>query len=90
MNPFKRMMERLGLRRVSPRGRREMFAPQEDDNGGDAAGGGVPARLPKVPPRFRPGYAQAVPREERSADQFSDVVTAPPTGVGCRSGLLVA
>jgi hypothetical protein len=68
MNPFKRMMQRLGLQRVSPRGRRELFAPHEDDNGGDAAGGGVPARLPKVPPRLGPGYAQAIPREDKMAD----------------------
>ena len=67
MNPFKRMMERLGLVRVSPRGRRELFQPHEDDNG-DAAAGGVTARLPKVPPRSSPGYAQAIPRDEKPAD----------------------
>ncbi len=71
MNPFKRMMERLGLLRVSPRGRRELFAPHEDDNG-DGAAGGVTARLPKVPPRFSPGYAQAVPREDETADLVAE------------------
>lgn len=75
MNLFKRMMQRLGLQRVSPRGRRELFALHEDDNGGDAPAGGVPARLPKVPPRLGPGYAQAVPREAQIADQCSNVVT---------------
>ena len=62
MNPFKRMMQRLGLLRVSPRGRRELLQPHEDDNG-DAAAGGVTARLPKVPPRFSPGNALTIPRE---------------------------
>jgi hypothetical protein len=71
MNPFKRMMQRLGLQRVSPRGRRELLQPHEDDNGGDASAGGVPARLPKVPPRLGPGYAQAIPREEKMADQVA-------------------
>lgn len=61
MNPYKRMMQRLGLLRVSPRGRRELFQPHEDDNGGDAAAGGVTARLPKVPPRLGPGNALAIP-----------------------------
>jgi hypothetical protein len=75
MNPFKRMMERLGLLRVSPRGRRELFQPHEDDNG-DAAAGGVTARLPKVPPRFSPGYAQEIPQEEHIADQCSNVAIA--------------
>ena len=63
MNPFKRMLQRLGLLRVSPRGRRELFQPHEDDSG-DAAAGGVTARLPKVPPRFSPGNAMTIPRED--------------------------
>jgi hypothetical protein len=62
MNPFKRMMQRLGLLRVSPRGRRELFQPHEDDNG-DAAAGGVTARLPKVPPRLSGGNAMTIPRD---------------------------
>ena len=62
MNPFKRMMQRLGLLRVPSRGRRELFQPKEDDSG-DAAAGGVTARLPKVPPRFSPGNALTIPRE---------------------------
>ncbi len=62
MNPFKRMMERLGLVRVSPRLRPKLLQPYEDDSG-DAAAGGVTARLPKVPPRFSPGNALTIPRE---------------------------
>jgi hypothetical protein len=62
MNPFKRMLERLGLVRVSPRLRPKLLQPYEDDSG-DAAAGGVPARLPKVPPRLRPGNALTIPRE---------------------------
>ncbi len=56
MNPFKRMMERLGLLRVGSSGRSKLLQPYEDDSG-DAAAGGVTARLPKVPPRFSPGNA---------------------------------
>jgi hypothetical protein len=63
MNPFKRMMERLGLLRVSPRLRPKLLQPYEDDSG-DAAAGGVPARLPKVPPRYSPGNALTIPRED--------------------------
>ena len=91
MNPFKRMMERLGLVRVSPRGRRELFQPHEDDNGGDAAAGGVPARLPKVPPRLSPGDALAIPHDEPIADACSDVVTSSePSEKRGRTRLLVA
>ena len=90
MNAFKRMMQRLGLQRVSPRGRRELLQPHEDDNGGDAAAGGVPARLPKVPPRSSPGYAQAVPREDRIADPCSDVLTTLSCEKSPRRPLLVA
>ena len=90
MNPFKRMMERLGLSRVRSRGRRELFQPHEDDNGGDAAAGGVTARLPKVPPQFSPGYAQEIPREETIADQCSDVVMTSPSERRDRRSLLVA
>ena len=67
MNPFKRMLQRLGLARVRSRGRELLLQPYQDD-GGDAAAGGVTARLPKVPPRFSPGYAQAIPREELVTD----------------------
>jgi hypothetical protein len=74
MNPFDRMLQRLGLLRVRSRGRRDLFQPQIDDDGGDAAAGGVTARLPKVPPRLDPGNALAIPREEQIADQCSDVV----------------
>jgi hypothetical protein len=62
MNPFKRMMERLGLLRVSPRLRPKLLQPYEDDSG-DAAAGGVTARLPKVPPRLSGGNALTIPRE---------------------------
>lgn len=73
MNPFKRMMERLGLLRVSPRLRPKLLQPYEND-GGDEAAGGVPARLPNVPPRFSPGNALTIPREDviteaRSSDR---------------------
>ncbi|HEY0380824.1 MAG TPA: hypothetical protein VGC72_01255 [Candidatus Elarobacter sp.] len=68
MNPFDRMLQRLGLLRVRSRGRRDWLQPSVDDGDGDAAAGGVTARLPKVPPRFSPGYAQTVPREEPLAD----------------------
>jgi hypothetical protein len=90
MNPFTRMMQRLGLLRVRSRGRRELFQPHEDDNGGDAAAGGVTARLPKVPPRFSPGNALAIPREECIADQCSSVVMAPTNKNDDRGRLLVA
>ena len=63
MNPFQRMLERLGLRRASPRLRPKLLQPYEGDDG-DAAAGGVTARLPKVPPRFSPGNALTIPREE--------------------------
>ncbi len=63
MNPFKRMMERLGLLRVSPRLRPKLLQPYENDDGDEAAGG-VPARLPKVPPRRSPGNALTIPRED--------------------------
>jgi hypothetical protein len=90
MNPFKRMLQRLGLLRVSPRGRRELLQPHEDDNG-DAAAGGVTARLPNVPPQFSPGYAQEIPREETIADQCSEVVmTSPSENKRDRRSLLVA
>ena len=89
MNPFKRMMERLGLLRVSPRGRRELFQPHEDDNG-DAAAGGVTARLPKVPPRFSPGYAQAIPHKEKVADACAVGVTTSSSEKLDRARLLVA
>ena len=90
MNPFKRIMERLGLSRVRSRGRRELLQPHEDDNGGDAAAGGVTARLPKVPPQFSPGYAQEIPREETIADQCSDVVMTSSSERRDRRSLLVA
>ena len=90
MNPFKRLMQRLGLLRVRSRGRRDMWQPHEDENGGDAAAG-VTARLPKVPPRLSPGYAQAIPREEPIADQCSDVVmSSGPNEKRGRTRLLVA
>ncbi|HWT06343.1 MAG TPA: hypothetical protein VN224_11345 [Xanthomonadales bacterium] len=62
MNPFKRMMQRLGLLRAPSRGREKLLQPYEDDSG-DAAAGGVPARLPRVPPRYSPGNALTIPRE---------------------------
>jgi hypothetical protein len=63
MNPFKRMMERLGLLRVRSQGRSKLLQPYESDTDGDAAAGGVTARLPKVPPRLSPGNALTIPRE---------------------------
>jgi hypothetical protein len=47
MNPFKRMMQRLGLLRVSPRTRPELLQPYEDDRG-DAAGGNA-LTIPREP-----------------------------------------
>jgi hypothetical protein len=67
MNPFDRILQRLGLLRVRSRGRRDLLQPMQDDDG-DAAAGGVTARLPKVPPRFSPGHAQAIPHEEKLVD----------------------
>ncbi len=62
MNPFTRMLQRLGLMRVrSPRPERVPPAGPDD---GDAAAGGVLARLPRVPPRFSPGNALTIPRED--------------------------
>ena len=61
MNPFDRMLQRLGLLRVRARGRRDLLQPSVDDGDGDAAAGGVTARLPKVPPlrrRQRPARMQ--------------------------------
>jgi hypothetical protein len=57
------MMQRLGLLRVPARGREKLLQPYQDDDG-DAAAGGVTARLPKVPPRFSPGNALMIPRED--------------------------
>jgi hypothetical protein len=62
MNPFKRMMQRLGLLRVPSQGRSKLLQPYEDDSG-DAAAGGVTARLPKVPPRLSGGNAMTIPRD---------------------------
>ncbi|HEV2738623.1 MAG TPA: hypothetical protein VGU66_08600 [Candidatus Elarobacter sp.] len=91
MNPFDRMLQRLGLQRVRSRGRRELWQPQIDDGGGDAAAGGVTARLPKVPPRLSPGNALAIPREEPMADLCSDVVmSSAPSEKRGRRHLLVA
>ena len=90
MNPFERILQRLGLLRVRSRGRRDLFQPHEDDSG-DAAAGGVTARLPKVPPRLSPGNALAIPRDEPLADQCSGVVTTPsPSDRRGRERLLVA
>jgi hypothetical protein len=55
-----RILQRLGLMRTRSRPDRVGFRPDD----GDAAGGGVPARLPTVPPRFSPGNALTIPREE--------------------------
>jgi hypothetical protein len=90
MNPFARMLQRLGLSRVRSRGRRDLLQPFLDDGNGDAAAGGVTARLPKVPPRFSPGNAQAIPREEPLADQCSDIVMMSSSGNGDGTRLLVA
>ncbi len=90
MNPFKRMMERLGLLRVSPRLRPKLLQPYEDDSG-DAAAGGVPARLPKVPPRLSPGNALAIPHEEPIVDVCSDgVMSSEPSEKRGRTRLLAA
>ena len=91
MNPFTRMLQRLGLLRVRSRGRRDSWQPHQDGNGGDAAAGGVTARLPKVPPRLSPGNALAIPREEPVADLCSDVVmSSAPGDKRGRTRLLVA
>jgi hypothetical protein len=63
MNPFYRLLKRMRLVRERPYGRSKLLQPYEDDSG-DAAAGGVPARLPKVPPRFSPGNALTIPRED--------------------------
>ena len=62
MNPFKRLLQRIERARV-PSARPERVQPPGLDDDGDAAAGGVTARLPKVPPQLSPGYAQAIPRE---------------------------
>ena len=90
MNPFDRMLQRLGLARVRSRGRELLLQPHEDDGGGDAAAGGVTARLPKVPPRLSPGNALAIPREEPMADMCSDVVMSSSSEKRGRTHLLVA
>jgi len=64
MNPFKRMMKQLAKRRVSPRLRAKLLQPFQSDDDGDAAAGGVTARLPKVPPRLSGGNAMTIPRED--------------------------
>jgi hypothetical protein len=56
-----RIFQRLGLMRSRSRPDPVVYGPPDD---GDAAGGGVPARLPKVPPRLSPGNALTIPREE--------------------------
>ncbi len=56
-----RILQRLGLMRNRSRPDRVGSGPPDD---GGAAGGGVPARLPKVPPRLSPGNALTIPREE--------------------------
>jgi hypothetical protein len=61
MNPFKRLLQRMERARV-PSARPERVTPPgagEDD--GDAAAGGVFARLPRVPPQLSPGNAAAIP-----------------------------
>ena len=58
-----RILQRLGLMRS--RSRPDRVGSEPPDEGG-AARGGVPARLPKVPPRLSPGNALTIPREKKS------------------------
>ena len=58
-----RILQRLGLMRAPPHGRGKRLQPYWDD-GGDAAAGGVTARLPKIPPRLSPGNALTIPRDD--------------------------
>jgi hypothetical protein len=60
-----RVLQRLGLMRSRSRPERIGFGPPDD---GGAAGSGVPARLPKIPPRFSPGNAATIPRDEVFTD----------------------
>ncbi len=62
MNPFYRLLQRMRRVRERPYGRSKLLQPYEDDSG-DAAAGGVTARLPKVPPRLSGGNALTIPRE---------------------------
>jgi hypothetical protein len=63
MNPFKRLLQRMERTRVPPARPERVTPPGSGEDDGDAAAGGVFARLPRVPPQLSPGYAAAIPEE---------------------------